>query len=390
MPPTEPDRRDPPLDPDRPETWPASALAYLRRRQESREGNPALIELLRERIRREGPIPFPAFMETALYHPEHSYYHAPGTPIGRSGDFLTSPETHPAFGLLIARRLHEFWKGLACPPSFTAVEAGGGSGSLAARILSAAPGIDPDFGSALQYILIEPFLPLQRSQQANLSDHAARIRWANGLGSVRNLTGCILSNELVDAFPVHRVRMEAGGLKEYYVDWTQEGFTEVTGPVSDPALEHYFQTVESPLPEGCRAEVNLRGAAWIRQAGTALKRGFVLTIDYGFRAEELFSGRFREGTLRCYWRHTFSDNPYIRVGRQDITSHVDFTSLIRFGAEAGLKPVQYDTQEHFLLSLGIRELLQSEPRGPGYSALNALIDPERLGKFKILAQLKGP
>jgi len=378
------------LDPERPATWPRSAREYLRRRQEPFLGHPDLEALIQQRIRSEGPMPFAAFMELALYHPEYGYYNNVERPrIGPSGDFLTSPETHPAFGFLLARRLLELWQGLACPPEFTVVEMGPGSGSLAGQILAAAPQHSRDFAAAMRYALIETSPSFQVHQKERLSSLEEKVVWWKDLSEAQGLVGCFLSNELVDAFPVHRVRMEGGELQEYYVILEGDRFTEVPGKPSTPELKAYFEEPGVLLPEGCRAEVNLKAKEWIASLGMALKRGFVLTIDYGHLAHELYSARFREGTLLCYYRHTLTDNPYIRVGRQDITAHVDFSCLMRAGAKAGLKAVQYETQRNFLLGLGFQERLRDEPRGPGFSALQALIAPERLGKLKVLIQLKG-
>jgi SAM-dependent MidA family methyltransferase len=212
------------------------------------------------------------------------------------------------------------------------------------------------------------------------------------------IEGCFLSNELVDAFPVHRVIYDDGELKEIYIIQDHDQLKEQWGELSDPRIDPYFQSFDITLQEGQRAEVNFKALDWIEKVARCLRRGFVLTIDYGYHAKELYAPYRREGTLLCYTQHQTSDNPYERLGEQDITSHVNFTSLIRKGVEVGLKFTGLVPQYQFLIALGMlqemevlgREMYESEGLQFRLS-LKHLIEPERgMGEvFKVLIQHKG-
>jgi SAM-dependent MidA family methyltransferase len=212
------------------------------------------------------------------------------------------------------------------------------------------------------------------------------------------MEGCFLSNELVDAFPVHQVIFDHGNLKEIYVTQNQGQLNEQWGEPSDPRIASYFQSMGITLQEGQRAEVNLKALDWMEKVARRLKKGFVLTIDYGYLAKELCGPHRREGTLLCYTQHQTSENPYERLGEQDITSHVNFTSLIQKGEEAGLQFTGFVPQYQFLIALGL--LQEMESLGREMSEMDALqfrlslkhlIEPEMgMGEvFKVLIQHKG-
>jgi SAM-dependent MidA family methyltransferase len=212
------------------------------------------------------------------------------------------------------------------------------------------------------------------------------------------ITGCILSNELVDAFPVHQVIFDHGQLKELYVTLNKGRLVEEMGALSDPGILTYFDSMSIRLEEGQRAEVNLKALDWMENVGRILEKGFVLTIDYGYLAEELYSPHRRNGTLLCYHRHQTSENPYEHLGEQDITAHVNFTALINKGEEVGLSLTGLVTQYRFLIALGVLQEMESLNREASeldglkwrLSLLN-LIEPEiGMGEtFKVLIQHKG-
>lgn len=205
------------------------------------------------------------------------------------------------------------------------------------------------------------------------------------------MTGVLLSNELVDAFPVHRVRMHQGRLEELYVGLSQDRFRETTGPPSTPALSDYFSRLGIALPEGYLTEVNLAAMDWMREVARTLARGYVITIDYGHAAHDLYGQDRRQGTLLGYYRQMIAENPLVRVGEQDLTSHVDFTTLAQVGHEAGLEVAGFTNQMSFLISLGVESFLESlEPGSPEFQAVVHLLRPEGMGRtFKILIQQKG-
>ena len=210
--------------------------------------------------------------------------------------------------------------------------------------------------------------------------------------------GCFLSNELVDAFPVHRVIFDQGGLKEVYVTQEDGQLKEEQGEISDPGIAGYLKSMRITLQEGQKAEVNLKALEWMEKVSRSLRKGFVLTIDYGYPSEELYAPHRSEGTLLCYYKDQISNNPYERVGQQDMTSHVNFTSLIRKGEEVGLHFTGLVPQYRFLIGLGI--LQEMESSGQHLSeidglklrlSLKHLIEPEAgMGEtFKVLIQHKG-
>ena len=186
-------------------------------------------------------------------------------------------------------------------------------------------------------------------------------------------------------------------MSEVFVGWTGVRFGEELGPPSTREIEAYFRRLGLTPGEGCRAEVNPAAAEWMRTAGRALRRGFVLTLDYGYEADELYAPWRTEGTLLCFYRHNPSTDPYARLGRQDITCHVDFTSLRQAGEEAGLLTLALLSQSEFLINLGISEAL-SPPREGEVNleeyyarrrAVSELVDPAGLGRIRVLIQSKG-
>jgi SAM-dependent MidA family methyltransferase len=356
--------------------------------------NAALVEAIVERIAADGPIPFRDFMELALYHPRHGYYTSRREKMGREGDYLTSPEASPVFGVLVGRQLREMWDLMGRPERFDLVEAGAGTGALSRNILRWARAHAPEFGEAMTYTIVEASASLAERQRETLAGEAS-VRWADELPDA--IEGCILSNELLDAFPVHRVTVENGELRELFVAWDGGRFLEETGPPSTPELAANFQRLGLLPGEGCRAEVNLAAPGWMAKAGRALRQGFLLTFDYGYEAAELYAPWRRDGTLLCFYRHNPSGDPYERLGRQDITSHVDFTTVRRAGEAAGLRTLGLVPQSEFLTNLGIAEALA--PPGEGDAnleeyyarrrAVSELVNPEALGRIRVLVQARG-
>jgi SAM-dependent MidA family methyltransferase len=357
--------------------------------------NVRLVELLRARIQAEGPVTFRDYMETVLYHPQEGYYTS-REGIGREGDYLTSPEVHPAFGALAGKQIAQMWDLLGRPETFDLVEQGAGSGRLAGDLLRWARRRHPEFARALRYRIVEISPALRRRQQEALADSEARVDWLDALPET--IEGCLLSNELLDSFPVHRVVNHDGELRETYVSYRDGQFEEQAGPLSTDAIEAYFARLGLRPRPGCLAEVNLRAVEWMRGAARALRRGYVLTFDYGYPAEELYAPWRREGTLLCFYRHNPSTDPYARIGKQDMTSHVDFSALIRAGEEEGLQVAGFTTQSRFLANLGIGEAVEHVAREEPQAleeyyarrrAVQELIDPAGLGRIRVLAQRKG-
>ncbi len=358
---------------------------------------------IREAIARDGRITFRQFMEMALYSAPGAYYSSDAGRIGARGDYFTSPELHPAFGALVARQVEQLWITMGRPSPFTLVEMGAGRGSLARDLLSYAAACTPDFHRSLDYIIVERSPVLIRQQQETLGQLGAgapRMSWHEtpildlADGSVE---GCFLSNELLDAFPVHRLVVKGEQLQEIYVDVVDGQLADAPGSLSDPRLANYFARLGFLPPEGCQAEVNLDAPDWMARVARALGRGAVFTFDYGYPAEELYSRHHCNGTLLCFYRHTLNSDPYAQIGQQDITTHVDFTSLAREGSKHGLRPYPLTTQRSFLQSVGMRDYLQALdhlglPRREfeaNWVAMEELVNLRGLGRIQLLVQQKG-
>ena len=305
---------------------------------------------LRDEIRRRGPIPFADFMRAVLYDPDGGYYSGDGDRIGPAGDFYTAPAAHPAFGALLALQLERCWELLGKPDAFTVLEEGGGKGRLAEDICSYVRHLTPEFGQAVDYRIAE----LGRRGRViwSADDTEINIGWNDDATPTEIENGVIISNELYDAWARHRVIQQGETLYELLVDATDGGFIEVIAEPSTPALAERLSQLDVMLPNGSKAEIDLDGPAHLAESAATLRHGFIFTIDYGYPAATLYDGSRREGTLLCYHHHTSSTNPYIRLGKQDITAHVDFTSLARAGEDAGLVTEGLLTQQRYLKKLG--------------------------------------
>ena len=356
-----------------------------------------LFALIAARIQAGGPIPFAEFMGECLYHPEHGYYSRLG--MQRRGDYYTSVDVHAIFGRLIARQLAEMWTLLGSPVPFLAVESGAGVGRLAANILDFAARELPSFYAAAEYIAVERSAARRAEHAAAFASHAGTGRASSSPEIPANIAaGCIFSNELVDALPTHRVVMEGGRLREIYVGYKDGRFVEMLREPSTPAIEGYFHDQGIALPEGHHAEAGLVACRWIEDAGRALGKGFVMTIDYGHEARALYDERHNRGTLLAYLDHKVTENVLEAPGEQDLTSHINFTALDLWGRRAGLERTGLVTQSQFLVALG-RANEFADLYEPGQSemdklrarlALKSLIHPEGLGEtFQVLIQHKG-
>ena len=366
-------------------------------------GHADLVEKLVARIERDGPISFAAFMEAALYDPEFGYYMTAGPRIGREGDYYTSLDVHPVFAELIGRQIAQAADTISPTGEFTIVEMGAGKGLLAKHLLNAYRRDHPELLSRLRYLLVErspAMVETQKQRLRELTDAGVRIAWVPSLDAVSaaSITGVFLSNELVDAFPVHRVVKRPLGLREIFVGWEPPTppalsgrFIEIEAPPFAPDLETYFARIGISLEVGQQAEVNLQALKWMRQVSARLRRGLIVTIDYGHAAADLFAPARKTGTLLGYYRHTVSDSPYVRVGQQDLTAHVDFTSLAMAGQDAGLEVTGFTNQLHFLIGLGIESAFAGlDPESSQSAAMRELLRPDGMGTtYKILIQHKG-
>lgn len=367
-------------------------------------------EEIRVLIQQNGPITFSQFMQICLYSPQGGFYSTRANRINTN--FGTSPTSHPLFGTLIAKQLKQMWEILDCPSIFQIIEVGSGDGALARSIVDEIQLMDGDLSQALQYIATdyEPWWPESLSETLgwdgktqNNRPNERKITWgidrvkAMGVAPFKDIIGCIICNELVDNFPFHQFVIQDGSIKEVYVTISDKGFTEILGPPSTPLIEKRLSSLNLSLPDGYRSEVNLVIDSWMNQVFQTLDKGFVLSIDYGELSKDLYSLKNNLGTLMCYNRHVYSNNPYQNIGSQDITSYVDFTSLMSSGEKQGFTTQGYALQRNFLQNLGFYSYLDSlDTKELPYArkelsriAMKTLIDPEDYGDFKVLIQSKG-
>ncbi len=345
-----------------------------------------------ESIKRDGPITFEKFMEMALYDPVFGYYSSKENRIGREGDYYTSSHLHSLFGAMIGKQISEMWELMGKPGNFSIVEIASGAGYLCRDMLDYMR--DTEFFDSLNYIIIEMNPAMRDKQRELLSVFSSKVRWFSSMNQVKHITGCIFSNELLDAFPVHLVRMEEN-LKEIYVDVEGDSLKEKTGILSKDDILKYFKGYSIELEEGYRTEVNLKIRDWLNDINNSLREGFVFTVDYGFTSRDYYSEYRNRGTLMCYHRHQISENPYQNIGAQDITAHVNFSSLKKWGEELGLKTIGFCGQGAFLVSLGIdEEIKRLASSSDDYlfelARIKKLIMPQGMGEsHQVNIQYKG-
>jgi SAM-dependent MidA family methyltransferase len=350
------------------------------------------------RIRRDGPMTFDTFMDLALYDPQDGYYARESRRSGRQRDYVTSVDVGPLFGELLARQFVEM-HALLGSTGFDLVEAAASTGQLSRDVLDAMAREAPATCDSVRLHLVERSDAARELQRDVLGGHAGKLASASP-DLPDAVTGVIYANELLDALPCHAVVMTGRGLREIVVDVDGDELVEREAPLSSPAIAHYFDALGITLGLGWRAEVNLRAVNWTRDAARRLRRGFLLLIDYGHRAAELYSASHSAGTRISYDRHvaeSAGERPawLTRPGEVDITAHVDLTSIERAAHTEGLTTIAMLDQTYFLLALGVEEMLA---RGSSASpadlkrrlALKTLLLPGGLGStLKVMIFARG-
>jgi SAM-dependent MidA family methyltransferase len=344
-------------------------------------------------------ISFYDFMNICLYDPEHGYYTSDRVKIGKEGDFYTSSSISSFMGKMLARAFvrilrEEGW----AQDKWQIVEWGGGTGRLAQHILDQLRLDEPVLYERLQYTMIESS-PYHSVLQREALQHHPHVRYMvseEWLGERPSMATIVCSNELLDAFPVHRIRVHQGRLEQIYVAWDhdQMQLREAYDDLKDPELLAYIEQEQLPRRERQHFEINLDAAKWIRTVANQLSPGALVTIDYGDVREELYGPHRMLGTLMCYRKHQAHDNPYIYAGEQDITAHVNFSACIEAGVQAGLLSWTLETQRQFLVSNGILELLASHDGSDPFSAVarsnrairQLLLSDQMSELFKVLIQ----
>lgn len=352
----------------------------------------SLFELLRDAIRARGPMPFEAWMGHALYHPTLGYYRrAPLVTIGRGGDFYTNVSVSSLYGRLLAGAWAEAWEKLGRPQPFWILEQGAHNGQLAADILTALAQDAPDCFAAARYGLIEPGDAVVARQAQGVTLEAAgllgKASWtdpAAASGRVDSRPGVFFCHELVDSFPVHRIRRRAGFWMELYVDWQDGRFVWLEGPPTSPLLVQELGRLGPllPLVEGYTTEICTQIRPWMESAAALLGRGFWTVIDYGLPRERYYEPARTDGTLRAYLDHQALPDPLAlpldRIGQFDMTTHVEWTALGQAAEAAGLTQIELVDQERYLMRRAAPLLTQHESHVDA-AALKTLVHPEMMG-----------
>ncbi|MEM7594738.1 MAG: class I SAM-dependent methyltransferase [Cyanobacteria bacterium P01_A01_bin.83] len=349
-------------------------------------------------------ITFAQYMATVLYEQDFGYYNSGIVPIGSGGDFFTSASLGQDFGELIATQLREMWHKLGCPNPFAVVEMGAGNGELAQDIVRFFLNSNEQaLIEAISYTIIEQSPTLIKQQQKLLkSCTELSVTWKDLEDIPENsIEGCIFSNELVDAFPVHLITKQDNQLQEVYLTIKDDQLAETIDELSTAKLTQYFNLVGIDLLQpqyidGYRSEVNLQALDWIKAIASKIKQGYLLTIDYGYTAERYYRANRSQGTLKCYYQHRHHHNPYVNLGYQDLTAHIDFTALQRQGELSNLQTIGFTQQGLFLMALGLGDRLNELSSGKyniseifkRRDALHQLIEPTGLGGFGVLIQGK--
>jgi SAM-dependent MidA family methyltransferase len=358
-------------------------------------GKKELIKIIKDRIEKEGEISFRDFMDIALYYPELGYYTSKEQKIGGYGDFFTSSELDKAFGNLLAEQFVEIFKKLNVD-NFQIVEIGAGKGYLAHDILKYIKDNYLEIYKKIKYIIIEKSPYHIEIQKAILKDFDV-VEWKQDIIDFQDETieGIVFSNELFDAFPVHMIRKKDKKIYEIFIKLNEnEEVEEIEKEATEEILD-YLKELNINLPEDMTTEINLDAKDYIQKIGKKLKKGYVITIDYGYPSTELYKEYRKRGTLLCYYKHKYSENYYENVGMQDITAHVNFSALNYFGEKSGLELAGFTDQAHFLSNLGLMEIimeLQEKGDFESYERINrlkTLVLPKGMGeKFKVLIQHK--
>jgi SAM-dependent MidA family methyltransferase len=348
-----------------------------------------LMATIRDAIEAAGGwISFARYMELALYAPGLGYYTAGAEKLGAAGDFVTAPEISPLFARTLARQAAE----ILAATGGSILELGAGSGRLAAELLLALEALDalPE-----RYAILEVSADLQARQRECIAAAAphllARVAWLSELP--KRWRGLVFANEVLDALPVHLVVNVDGTWRERGVTW-DGGLRWQDSPALPTALA--AATAALPDQTGYLTEINLAGPKLSAALAEMLEAGTLLFIDYGFGRREYYHPQRSAGTLMCHYRHHVHDDPFFLPGLQDITAHVEFTSIAEAGISEGLALQGYTTQARFLVNCGITELVQSVPVEdtanylPMVAGVQKLLSPSEMGElFKVIALGRG-
>jgi SAM-dependent MidA family methyltransferase len=330
-------------------------------------------------IAASGPLPFPVFMETALYHPQGGYYARGPGQVGREGDFFTSVSVGPLFGKLLARRFLNFWDEVGKPAHWRVIECGAHDGTLAADIIGSLQSMNPQAFCGLEYAICEPLPGLRAAQHAQLRDHAAKVRIVANPAELATspLPGLAFGNEVLDALPFHVVEWQAGRwLVLAVATGPDDSFAWEPLEIQNPALLAALEPLGSGFPDGYRSEVRTALAGFLAPLAHAFPpgQGLMIWIDYGYSRPDYYHPNRSTGTLRTWCHHHPAENPLDSPGQIDISAHVDFTAVASAAIRLGGLPLAFEPQGSWLTRHGRDWLLSMEGRP----------DPKSLRQFQTL------
>lgn len=338
-----------------------------------------------EKIKAEGPLSFHDLMDMALYHPEHGFYSCGGHGKQFTGSDHPGAEWESLFGRMLGMQLEEMWNLLDRKP-FTIIEYGSCLGTLCKPILDYLETV-PELFEKLRYCIVSSRPGSLHPGKAAL---CGKAEWFDSIDQIPFEAGCILSNEALDRLPVHEVVMQQE-LMEIYIDY-RDGFTEILRPASEP-LNEYLEELQVQLPRGYRTEINLAAIRWLERNADVLKKGFLLTIDFGCHAAEFYSLSRYRGNLACQQEMQPAEALYNAIGERDIMAHVNFSALHHWGNRFGLECCGYTSQAHFLHSLGLVPALdQVCDKSPTKTSATRQLYQRIMrlsNRFRILVQQKG-
>ena len=351
--------------------------------------------ILRPLLERNGPLSFSRFMELALYHEEHGYYSDPERHrVGRRGDFATNVSVGPAFGYLLARRLHQIWELHRRPPSLTVLEFGPEDGSLAGDILRGAREISPGFHQVLRYIACEPIHRKRAALAARFGGSSdGTLEIVSSPSGLRFPFGAVIANEVLDALPVRLVRRARDSWFERLVSLDDGALAWTEAPVREGPLLERLQSMPSQLPEGYHTEVCLELTPFFRELSNVFENAIHLFVDYGFERDDYYHPGRNQGTLQTYAHHQAGTNPLDTPGERDITAHVDLTSTVEAARQAGLHFLGCARQESYLTTLAasfLTSLPDSPETLPFIRQFRTLTHPGLFGsRFHVLELTQG-
>ena len=350
-----------------------------------------LPDIIRNKIQQQGPIPFVTFMQDALYTPNLGYYCNATEKLGAAGDFVTAPELTPLFGYTLANQCQEILSTLPEPILF---EFGAGTGQLCVDILTQ---LERQQSLPKAYHILEVSGYLQQRQQALIQEKiphlAEKVTWCSRWPN-QPFNGIVIANEVLDAMPVHRfLQTETGLLESHVALQDNQALIEQWLPCRDERLIAHVARVLPPSQSPYQSEANLFIDDWFRSCATMLQQGAVFILDYGFPRHEYYHNDRYQGTLMCHYRHQAHTNPFIHLGQQDITAHVEFTHVAEAAFNAGFHVAGYTHQASFLLANGLLSLLSTigDEREQIHhrQAIKQLTEPHEMGElFKVMALTK--